>query len=154
MHKENDKTIYKNYFIKDVNLCDIDEILCHYVSINIKKFDFYFIKCNFNITFDNYTTNIETHYVYNKESYKINIELLFFIDCMEFDGYNLSNINQMTINTYNDRCNMTYEYYTRRFLNPIEIKLNAINSKDSKLIDDNNIKHLLMKNYSHISFNI
>ena len=85
LHKEIDKTIYKNYIIKDVNLSDIDEILSYYVCINNKKFDLYFIKCKFNITFNNnYTTNIETHYVYNKESYKINKELI--INLFRFYG--------------------------------------------------------------------
>ena len=58
----------------------------------------------------------------------------------------------MTINTYNDICNMTHEYYTHRSSNPIEIKTNKIYSKDAKLLD--NINHLLIKKYSHISFNI
>ena len=152
-HKENDMTIYKNYVIKDVNLCDIDDILDHYVCINNKKFNPYFIKCDFNITFNNnHTSNIETHLAFNNEAYKINQELLIYLDSMKSEGYNLININHITINTYNDRCNMTYEYYTHRSLNPIEIKLNKINSKDSKLLD--NIKHLLIKKYSHISFNI
>ena len=82
------------------------------------------------------------------------IELLFFIDCMKFEGYNLCNINQMTIYTVNDRCNMTYEYYKYRSLNPLEAKLNIIIAKNPKLLDNNDIKHLLIKKYSHISFNI
>ena len=152
--KKNDRSIYKNYVIKNINLDNVDKILNDYISIHNKKFDLYFIKCNFNITFDNYTTNIETNSVHYKESYKILIKLLFFIDCMKFEGYDLCNINQMTINTFNDRCNMTYEYYTHKSLNPLEAKLNIIIAKNPKLLDNNNIKHLLIKNYSHISFNI
>ena len=152
--KENDRSIYNNYVIKNINLDNVDKILNDYVSIHNKKFNLYFIKCNFNITFDNYTTNIETNFVHYKESYKILIELLFFIDCMKFEGYDLRNINQMTINTFNDICNKTYEYYTHKSLNPIETKLNIIFAKNPKLLDNNNIKHLLIKKHSHISFNI
>ena len=151
---ENDRSIYKNYVIKNIHLDNVDKILNDYVSIHNKKFDLYFIKCNFNITFDNYTTIIETNFVYNKECYKTKIELLFFIDCMKFEGRDLCNINQMTINTFNDRCNMTYEYYTHKYLNPLETKLNIIIAKNPKWLDNINIKHLLIKKYSHISFNI
>ena len=154
LQKEKDKTIYKNYVINNVNLEDIDKKLNDYVKIHNKKFNLYFIKCNFNIKFDNYTSNIETNFVYNKEIYKINIELLYYIDCMKFKGYNLCNINQITINTYNDRCNMSYEYYTHKSLNPLEIKLNSIFAKDPKLLENNNINHLLIKKFSHISYNI
>ena len=73
---------------------------------------------------------------------------------MKFEGYEVCNINQMTINTSNDRCNMTYEYYTHKSFNPLEVKLNIIIAKNPKLLDNNNIKHLLIKKYSHISFNI
>ena len=152
--KEIDRSIYKTYFLKNIHLDCVDKILNNYFSIHNKKFDLYFIKCNFNITFDNYTTNLETNLVYNKECYKILTQLLFFIDCMKFEGHDLCNINQMTINTINDRCNMTYEYYTHKFLNPLEAKLNIIFAKNPKLLDNNNIKNLFIKKYSHISFNI
>ena len=152
--KEIDRSIYKTTVIKNIHLDNVDKILNDYVSTHNKKFDLYFIKCNFNTTLDNYTTTIETNFVYNTESYKILYELLFFIDYMKFEGYELCNINQMTINTINDRCNMTYEYYTHKSFNPLEVKLNIIIAKNPKLLDNNNIKHLLIKKYSHISFNI
>ena len=82
------------------------------------------------------------------------IELLFFIDSMKFNGYDLCSINQLTMNTFNDRCNMTYEYYTHKSLNPLEAKINIIIAKNPKLLDNNNIKHLFIKKYSHISFEI
>ena len=126
--KEIDRSIYKTYVIKNIHLDYVDKILNNY-----------FIKCNL---------------VYNKECYKILTQLLFFIDCMKFEGHDLCNINQMTINTINDRCNMTYEYYTHKFLNPLEAKLNIIFAKNPKLLDNNNIKNLFIKKYSHISFNI
>ena len=138
--KPNHRSIYKNYVIKNIHLDNVDKILNDYVSIHNKKFDLYFIKCNSNITFDNYTTNIETNFVHYKKSYKIMIELLFFIDCMKFEGHDLCNINQMTIFTNIDRCNMTYEYYTHKSSNPLERKLNIIIAKNPKLLDNNNIK--------------
>ena len=59
----------------------------------------------------------------------------------------------MTINTVSDRCNMKYEHYMHHPMFPLETKLNIIFSKNPQLLDQY-IKHLLIRKYSHISFNI
>ena len=59
----------------------------------------------------------------------------------------------MTINTVSDRCNMKYENYMHPQMFPVETKLIIIISKNPQLLDQN-IKHLLLRKYSHISFNI
>ena len=40
--KPNDRSIYKNYVIKNINLDNVDKILNGYVSIHNKKFDLFF----------------------------------------------------------------------------------------------------------------
>ena len=57
----------------------------------------------------------------------------------------------MTINTVNDRCNMTKEYYMHPPMFPLETKSNIIFAKSPQLLDQN-IKHLFIRKYSHISF--
>ena len=57
----------------------------------------------------------------------------------------------MTINTVNDKCNMKYDPYMHPTMNPLETKLNIIFAKSRHLLDQN-INHLLIKKYSHISF--
>ena len=59
----------------------------------------------------------------------------------------------MTINTFSDRCNMNYEYYMQPPMFPLETKLNIIIAKNPQLLDQN-LNHLLIRKYSHISFNI
>ena len=118
--KKNDKSIYKKYDIDNINLDEFDKILSDYVNMHNKKFDIYFIKCKFNIAFDNITSDLESNIVLNKEFYKIKFELLFFIDYMGFEGYNFRNINHMSINIISDICNMTHDYYTYRSLNSLE----------------------------------
>ena len=59
----------------------------------------------------------------------------------------------MTININSDRCNMKNEYYTHPPMFPLEIKLNIIIGKYPNLLDQK-IKRLLIRKYSHISFNI
>ena len=59
----------------------------------------------------------------------------------------------MTINTVSDRCNMKYEYLKHPSLHPLETRLNIIIGKNPRLLEQN-LNHLLLKNYSHISFKI
>ena len=59
----------------------------------------------------------------------------------------------MTINTISDRCNMKYEYYKHPPMFPLETKLNIILAKNPYLLDKI-INNLIIRKYSHISFNI
>ena len=59
----------------------------------------------------------------------------------------------MTINTISDRCNMTHEYYMHPPMFPLETKLNIISAKNPHLLDQN-INNLIIRKYSHVSFNI
>ena len=120
----------------------------------IKKIGIYFIYCEFKIQFDNTSTrDLKTELVHNIEFEKISQCLLYFIEYLESKGYKIQIINQMTINTVSDRCNMKYEYYTHPPMFPLETKLNIIIAKNPQLLDQN-IKHLLIRKYSHTSFNI
>ena len=56
LRKNDDKIIYKKYVIKNFNLDEVDRKLKDYVSFHIKKFDIYFIHCEFKRQFDNNST--------------------------------------------------------------------------------------------------
>ena len=58
----------------------------------------------------------------------------------------------MTINIISHRCNMKYENYTHPPMFPLETKLNII-AENPQLLDQNT-NHLLIRKYSHISFNL
>ena len=107
----------------------------------------------FIISFDNDKYELDTIFVYNKEFYKIIIQLLFFIDMIKSEGKVFSKIDQMTIYINSDICNITHEYSRYMRLNPIERQINIIFGKNSQLLNQisNNI---LIKNKSHIIFNI
>ena len=132
--KKNDKNMYKKYVVNNIDLDEVDKILNDYVNIHNKKFDIYFIKCNFNIEFDNITRDLKSNIVYNKEFYKIIIELLFFLDYNQFEGYDFRNINYMSINFISDICNMTQEYNNYRSSNPIERQINIVFGKKTTFI--------------------
>ena len=133
---------------------EVDKILKDYVSTYNKKFDIYFIYCEFKIEFDNnYTRNLSSACVHNIEFEKIVQTLIYYIECLKINDYKFQNINQMTLNTVSDRCNMKYEYYMHPPTFPLETKLNIIIAKNPQLLGQN-INHLLIRKYSHISFNI
>ena len=154
LRKKDDKSIYKKYVINNSNLDEINKILKDYVSTHNKKFDFYFIYCEFKIQFDNNSTrDLKIDCVHNIEIENISQCLLDCIEYLESKGYKFHIINQMTINTVNDRCNMKYEYYTHHPMFGIETNLNIIIAKNPQLLDKN-VNHFFIRKHSHISFNI
>ena len=62
-----DEFIYNEYSINNPNLNDIDKIINNYVTSYNKKFDIYYIKCDFYLVFNNdFGIHIKTHYFHNK----------------------------------------------------------------------------------------
>ena len=144
VRKKDDKSIYKKYAINNVNLDEVDKILNDYVSTHNKKFDIYFIYCEFKIQFDNNSLiDIKSEYVRNIENVKIIQCLKYSIECHKLKGYKFHNIIQMTINTVSDRCNMKYEYSIHPPMFPLETNLNIIFAKNPRLLDQN-INHILL----------
>ena len=92
--KEIDKNIYKKIVVYNIDLDNIDKILNNYINNHDKKFDIYFVKRLFNIDFDNNIYELDTVYVYNKESYKIITQLLYFFDKIKAEGKDFNNISQ------------------------------------------------------------
>ena len=124
LRNKDDKSIYKKYAVNNVNLDEVDKIINDYVSTHNKDFDFYFVYCEFKIQFDkNFTANLKTNCEYKMEIGKISQCFLYCIECTESKGYKFHKINQMTITTVSDRCNMKYEYYMHPPTNPLETKL-------------------------------
>ena len=151
--KKDDESIYKKYVINNINLDEVDKILKDYVTTHNKKFDIFFNYCEFKIQFDNNSTrDLETDCVHHIEIEKISQSLLYSIEYLESKGYKFQNIDQMTIKTISDRCNMKYEYYRHPSTFPLKTKLNIIIDKYPQLLDQN-INHLFTRKYSHISFN-
>ena len=102
----------------------------------------------------NVTAHIEIVYHYNNDTRNIKSYLLSYIDSCQLAGFKIENINRMTIKTVNDRCNKKYEYDMHRSMKPLETNLNIIFAKNPLILSDQNIKHLFIRKYSHIPFNV
>ena len=91
LKKEHDKSFYENFSNINPNLDKIDEILNDYITEHNKKFEIYFINCEFYLVFDNiFKKHIETYYCYNIEDdiiSKIKNYLLYWIDYYKLQGY-------------------------------------------------------------------
>ena len=150
------KILYNKYTSNNFSLDEVTKTLNDYISIHNKNFDFYFINSEFVIEFDDkFIAKIETNCFYNRDIININRYLLYYIDCFISRGYKFYNINQMTINSISDRCNMTYEHYLNQAMHMCERKLNMKIAKNPQLIISlyRNKKHPSIRKYSHIPFN-
>ena len=134
---------------------EVDKILKDYVTTD-KKIVFYFINCDFVIEFDDkITTNIETKCIYNTDITKIKRCLLYDFYQFTSRGYKVCNINQMSIKTISDRCNMTYEHYLNQPMHFVSLRLNMVFAKNLQLMNslDRNINYPLIRKYSHVPIN-
>ena len=131
-----DQFNYDEYSINNPNLNDIDKIINNYVTSYNKKFDIYYIKCDFYLVFnDDFKIHIETYYVHNKDYLtKIKINLLSWIEHLKFEGYSFSRINEMIIKSITDKHWMTYNTYMQTPMPLVERRFNYVFHKCPYLI--------------------
>ena len=65
--KKDNKNLYMKYIINNVDINEFDKIFNNYFISHNKKFDFYYINCEFEIETDNYLTNIEVNFHHNTD---------------------------------------------------------------------------------------
>ena len=151
IQKEIDNNICMKIISNNIDLCDVNKILNNYIEIHDKKFIVYYIRCIFDISFDDNDINeLETTFIHNKEIYKLLFQLIFFIDMMKSEGKNFNNITQMAIIIYGDKCYMTDKYSKYMRFSSIERRINQLSSKYPNILKNN----ILIRNKSHILFNI
>ena len=144
--KNDNKFIYMKYIINKVNIDNFEKLFNNYITNHNKKFDFYYINCEFQIEFNNYISNIEINFHYNTDYINLKSYLYFYTE-----SHNIKNfkINQMIINTISCLCNMSYKYYLNNPMSMLERRINYIIAKNPKLINalDRNKKHPLIRKY-------
>ena len=131
-----DKFIYDEYSINNPNLNDIDKIINNYIITYNKKFDVYFIKCDFYLVFkDDFKIHIKTDYVHNRDDLtKIKICLLSWIENLKLEGYNFCHINEMIIKTITDKHWVTYNTYMQTPMPMVERRFSYVFHKCPYLI--------------------
>ena len=155
LRRKNDNCLYTKNTFNNFNLDELDKISSDYISHYNKKFDLYFINCEFELEFDNtFTANIETNYRDNMYITNLKSYLLYYIEDFKSRAYKVCNIKQMNIKTINCMCNMKYEYYINQPMHSVERRINIFIAKNTQLINalDRNKNHPLINKYSRIPF--
>ena len=131
-----DGFIYDEYSINNPKLKDIDKIINTYVTSYNKKFDMYYINCDFYLVFNNdFGIPRKTNHVHNKDDLtKKKTDLLYFIEHLKFEGYSFCHNNEMIIKSNTDKHWMTYITYTQRPMHMLERRFNYIFHKCSYLL--------------------
>ena len=110
---------------------EINKLFDYYTSIQNEKFNFYFIKCIFQIQFNNnITVNIEINNHYNSDYINIENYLSLYLNSCQNAGYNFSKINHMIINFITCKCNIKYNHYVDKPMSMLERRINYIISKN------------------------
>ena len=133
--KDDNKFIYFKYIINNVDIDNFDKIFNNYITNHNKKFDFYYINCEFQIEYNNRLISIEINYHHNTDYINLKCLLFFYTE-----SHNIKNfkINQMIINTISCLCNMTYKYYLTNPMSMLERRINYIINKNPNLINSIN----------------
>ena len=137
---------YDEYSINNPNLNDIDKKINSYVTSYNKKFDIYYIKCDFYSVLNNdFGIHTKTHYVHNKDDLtKIKTELLFKLELFKYEGYSFCCINEMIIKTITDKHWMTYTTYMRKPMPMVDRRFNYVFHKcpySIRALDRNKYSH-------------
>ena len=147
--KNDIKFIYIKYIIDKVNINNFEKIFNDHIINHNKKFDFYYINCEFQIATEYRLVNIEINFHHNTDYINLKSYLFFYTESY---GIKIFNINQMIINTISCLCNMTYKYYLTCPMPMVERRINFIIKKNPEIINifDTNKNHPLIRKYSHI----
>ena len=145
LNKDNEN-LYMKYIINNVDINEFDKIFNNYIISHNKKFDLYYINCEFEIETNNDLINLEINFHYKTDYNNLKSYLFFYTQSREIKNFN---INQMIINTISCLCNMTYKYYLNNPMSMLERRINFINSKNAL---NRNKNHPLIRKYNHLPF--
>ena len=150
LNKDN-KNLYMKYIINNVNIDEFDKIFNNYIISHNKKFDLYYINCEFEIETNKDLVNIEINFHHNTDYINLRGYLFFYTHSREIKNFN---INQISINIISCLSNMTYECYLTNSMSFFERRINFIISKGPQLINalNRNKNQPLIRKYNYIPF--
>ena len=135
-HIEFDKCKHEIISYKDVDINDVDEAIYLYLVELNKKFDYYLIKCEFKLGFNDYQfcPYVMSNLSDNKTKIAWKNFLMKVIDDFKDKGYNFSHIAEMHIITIAKKIDLSYDFYLKHNMHAIEGKSNAMVDKSKIFI--------------------
>ena len=89
-HVQYEKSIRINHTIENPIFFDVDKIFNDYITNHYRKFDLYFVKCDFKLVFNNFTPHIKTYFYHNTTITKLKRFLLYWINYFTERGLKFS----------------------------------------------------------------
>ena len=123
---------YKHIILsfKNIDIKDVDEILCLYMKDYNEKHTQYLLKGQFKLVFNNQDCKyLMTDMINNTTKISWSNYIREAIE-----GCDFSHIAEMNIITLTHKCDMTYDFYLKQNISAFEWKLNAMINKDKNLI--------------------
>ena len=135
-HREFDKCIYMKITIKKPDINKTDKIFYSYIIEHNKKYDYYLIKCDFKLVFNNseFSPHITSKLSDNKTMFSWSKFSEKVIDNFKIKGYTFNHIAEMNIITIANKLDISYDIYINHNMHAIEWKINAVNNKNENLI--------------------
>ena len=136
-HQEFDK--YKHIILsyKNIDLGHVDEAFYLYIIEHNKRFDYYIIKREFKLVFNGYQycPYVMSNVSDNKTMISWKNFLMNVINDFKDKGSNFSHIAEMHNITIANKRDMTYDFYIKHNMCPLEWKLNAMINKNKSLFN-------------------
>ena len=120
---DNEKAIVNKYSIKTLELSQINNIVKDYVNDYNRKFEYYTVVCNWNLTFDNgVRVDVRSKKLYRFCVLHKNLEkcLKNKINHYKKDGLDFSHISEMNITFKTRLDHMTYKHYLEQPMPMVE----------------------------------
>ena len=120
-----------------------------YTLSNTKKVDYYLVKCEFELVFNDYQycPHVASNLSDNKTLIPWKSWLEELIGGLKNKGYTFNHIAEMHIITIANKMDMSYDFYIKHIMYAVGWKLNAMINKNKKLIN------IFVRNWRH-PFNI
>ena len=134
-----------------VDINDVDNIFYSYIIEHNKKFEHYFMKCDFKlVSNDNQFCPSVASELYSIETmcswYKF---LENVISDFKDKGFNFSQIAETNVITFANKLDMSYDFYITHNISSVNWKLNAVINKNENLINkfNRNWRHPLNRKF-------
>ena len=153
-HQEFDNCNHLTLTCKDIDVDHIDEAFYFYIIYHNKKFDYYIIKREIKIVFNDYQycPYVMSNVSDNKTMISWKKLLMNVIDDFKDKGYNFTQLAQMHIITIANKRDMSSDFSIKHNMCALEWKINAMISKNKSVNNKSprEWRHPLIKKFRNI----
>ena len=141
-YEEFDRFKHTELTTKNPGINEINDRIVSYISEHDKKYDYYLIKYDFKLVFNNYedSPHIKSTLFNSKIMFSWKSSLEDVINEYINKGYTLNRIDELNIITIADKMDMSYDFYIKHNMHAVEWKLISMINKDKTIINKLNRK--------------